>query len=177
MKKSLLAAAIIASTMSASLFAMDNSEVTITAELEKLASVHFESESKAFATSGATTEDMILEVGMHVGVRGLEETNNPYEITFGEAFGNGSAQPGEFVLYTDDGKQVPMELKYIADATEHDVVRDEKVAGQFTTDFNIAPDSAGLDYTKNSLKFIVKNQLNYDAGDYRTQIRATVAAI
>lgn len=175
MKKSLLAVAIVASTLSTSLFAVGNSEVLLDLELENLASVHFQQEEASFVVDNSLKE-VELTVPLSVGVRGAlaDKAAKPYGIKFAD--GNkpaGTVAP--FHLTASGLDPVVMTLEYTdKDGVKTDVVMNSEIDGD--TINPLALTTADVENFDSSLKFTIDDHTKYDVGEYGAQVRAIVVA-
>ena len=178
MKKSLLAAAIVASTLSAPLFAMHESTVDLSVKLLPAASVQFQKDDIEFKADNAQM-DALVKAMMHIGARGAKAgTAKKVDITFTQM---GSIPPNLDAnkFYLTDGNDNHVEM--IVDFTPEGGTKTVGVQkGQPIVDMEterglaIMP-SANLNYFS-QLDFTIKNHLQYDAGEYSATIKATVAA-
>lgn len=178
MKKSLLAAAIVASTLSAPLFAMTESTVDLTVKLLPAASVQFEKDAIEFEADNAQM-DALVEAMMHIGARGAKDgTPKKVDITFTQ-MGPIAANLDANKFYLTDGNENHVEM--LVDFTPEGGAKIENVQkGQAIIDMEterglaIQP-SEDLTYLS-QLDFTIKNHLQYDVGEYFAAIKATVAA-
>lgn len=178
MKKSLLAAAIVASTLSAPLFAMTESTVDLTVKLLPAASVQFQEDAIEFEADNAQM-DALVEAMMHIGARGAKEgTAKKVDITFTQ-MGPIAANLDANKFYLTDGNDNHIEM--LVDFTPEGGAKTEDVQkGQPIVDMEterglaIMP-SEDLNYFS-QLDFTIKNHLQYDVGEYFATIKATVAA-
>ena len=178
MKKSLLAAAIVASTLSAPLFAMTESTVDLTVKLLPAASVQFEKDAIEFEADNAQM-DALVEAMMHIGARGAKGgTPKKVDITFTQ-MGPIAANLDANKFYLTDGNENHVEM--LVDFTPEGGAKIENVKkGEAIIDMEterglaIQP-SEDLTYLS-QLDFTIKNHLQYDVGEYFAAIKATVAA-
>lgn len=178
MKKSLLAAAIVASTLSAPLFAMHESTVELNVELLPAASVQFQENAIEFKANNAQMDDALAKAMMHIGARGAKAgTAKKVDITFTQL---GSIPPNldanKFYL-TDDNNHVEMIVDFTPEGGTKTVgVQKGQPIVDMETERGLAiMPSANLNYFS-QLDFTIKNHLQYDAGEYSATIKATVAA-
>ena len=175
MKKSLLAVAIVASTLSTSLFAISNSEVLLDLELEKLASVHFQQEEASFVADNSLKE-VELTVPLSVGVRGAlaNKPAKPYGIKFADA-NQPAGATGPFHLEANGLDPVVMTLEYTdKEGVKTDVVMNTEIDG--TTINPLALTTADVAKFDSALTFTIDDHTKYDVGEYGALVRAIVVA-
>lgn len=192
MKKSLLAATIIASTLSAPLFAMapimghefdSHDDVTVNLDLPDIVLVEMEKEEITFTEGTLDIDRLEAFAHLHIRMRGAsEDTPRKYQITVSNISGGEVSNDDGFLLHHENPEHpsIGMEVGFYPKRGGFGVPIEEpgvaKPHESFVTSNGIFPGPVTTFDSKLLFMIDSEDHLNYMPGKYSGQIRLMVEA-